>query len=89
MANGQVHSTQEILKNYTLLLDNHTFLVDLMPMVIRSFDAIIGMDWLFPHHLEVLCFEKALCQPLSNGEVLIVYDDKSSRNLRIICCLKA
>lgn len=44
MANDQVSSTQEILRNCNLTLDNHAFLVDLMPMVIGSFNTIIGMD---------------------------------------------
>lgn len=45
MANGESGSTQEILENCLLTLNNDTFHVDLMLMTIGSFDFIIGMDW--------------------------------------------
>lgn len=88
MVNGQVGSTQEILRNCTLTLDNHAFLVDLMPMVIGSFDTIICMDWLSHTHVKVLCFEKVLRPPLPNGEPLIIHGDKPDKNLTIISCMK-
>ena len=55
MSNGHLESTQEILNNCTLTLNDHIFHVNLMPMTIGSFDIIIGMDWLEPHHADVMC----------------------------------
>ena len=43
--NGQIGSTHEVLKYCTLTLNSDAFLVNLMPMVIGSFDVIIGMNW--------------------------------------------
>ena len=59
-----------------------------MPMPIGSFDFIIGMDWLSSHHAEILCHEKAIRLPLLNGEALIIYRDKSGKNLKVISCTK-
>ena len=89
MANGHLECTQEILNNCTLTLNDHTFLVNLMPMTIGSFDVIIGMDWLEPHHADVMCFEKAVQLNLPNGDTMIVYGDKSGDNLRIVSYIKA
>lgn len=50
-----------------------------MPMVIRSFDVIVIIEWLSRNHVNVLCFEKALCLPLPNGKALIIYGDKTGR----------
>lgn len=89
MANDHVGSTREILSNCILKLDNHIFLIELMQMIIGSFDVIISMDLLSSKHVEVLCFKKALCLPLPNREPLIVYGDKPDRNLKIIFYMKA
>ncbi|GKD98590.1 putative reverse transcriptase domain-containing protein, partial [Tanacetum coccineum] len=36
----------------------HPFDIDLMPVELGSFDAIIGMDWLANHHAVIVCDEK-------------------------------
>ena len=89
MANGHLECTREILTNCTLNLNDHVFHVNLIPMTIGSFDVIIGMDWLGPHHADVMCFEKALRLNLPNGDTMIIYGDKSGDNLRIVSCIKA
>ena len=53
-------------------------------MPISSFDVIIGMDWLSSHRAEILCHEKAIRLPLPNGEALIIYGDKSGKNLKVV-----
>ena len=60
-----------------------------MPVNIRSFDVIIGMDWLSPHHADIMCHEKAVRLHLPNHETLIIYGDKPSANLRLISSIKA
>lgn len=89
VANGQIESTLEILTNCLLTLNNHAFHVNLIPMTIGSFDVIIGMDWLSLHRAEILCFEKAIRLPLPNEVALVIYGDKSGKELRIVSCIKA
>ena len=89
MANRKKESTNDIFIGCTLTLDNYSFFIDLMPMSIKSFDVIIGMDWLSSNHADILCFEKAICLNLPSGETLMIYGDKLSSNLRIISCIKA
>lgn len=84
MVNDQVGSTHDVLKNFTLTLNNHTFLVNLMPMIIGSFDVIIDMDCLSLNHVKVLCFKKALHLPLFSREFLIVYKEKLSKDFKNI-----
>ncbi|GJU96632.1 putative reverse transcriptase domain-containing protein [Tanacetum coccineum] len=52
----------------------HPFNIDLMPIELGSFDAIIGMDWLANHHAVIVCDEKVVWIPYGN-EVLIVQGD--------------
>ena len=89
LANGQTGYSLEILNKCLLSLNDHVFHIDLMPIKIGSFDVIIGMDWLSPHHAEILCYEKAVRLPLPNNEAIIIYGDKSGKNLKIVSCMKA
>ncbi|XP_052621052.1 uncharacterized protein LOC128126917 [Lactuca sativa] len=88
IADGQSEKTHETLEKCLLTLNNYLFHVNLMPMPIGSFDVIIGMDWLSSHHAEILCHEKAIRLSLPNGEALIIYGDKSGKNLKVISCTK-
>nr|GFA75112.1 reverse transcriptase domain-containing protein [Tanacetum cinerariifolium] len=43
-----------------------SFTIDLMPVELGSFDAIIGMDWLRRHHAMIMCNEKLIRVPFGN-----------------------
>ncbi|GJV99945.1 putative reverse transcriptase domain-containing protein [Tanacetum coccineum] len=46
LADGRIIRLNTILRGCTLNLLNHPFNINLMPVELGSFDAIIGMDWL-------------------------------------------
>nr|GEU82785.1 hypothetical protein [Tanacetum cinerariifolium] len=46
LADGRIIGLNTILKGCTLNFLNHPFNIDLMPIKLGSFNAIIGMDWL-------------------------------------------
>ncbi|GJX94165.1 putative reverse transcriptase domain-containing protein [Tanacetum coccineum] len=56
------------------VVKGHPFNIDLMPVELGSFDAIIGMDWLANHHAVIVCDEKVMRIPYGD-EVLIVQGD--------------
>ncbi|GKA57984.1 reverse transcriptase domain-containing protein [Tanacetum coccineum] len=51
----------ESLKDNNLL--NHPFNINLMPIELGSFDAIIGMDWLAKYQAVIVCAEKIVASP--------------------------
>ncbi|GJY09790.1 reverse transcriptase domain-containing protein [Tanacetum coccineum] len=71
MADGNLVSTNTVIKGCTLTLLNHPFEIDLMPVKLGSFDIVIGMDWLSKYHAKILCNEKVVHIPI-NGETLII-----------------
>lgn len=85
----KTESMNSIYLGCTLTLDNHSFPIDLMPVSIKSFDIIIGMDWLSLHRGDIMCYEKAVRLNLPSNETLIVYGDKPRANLRIISSIQA
>ncbi|KAL7593881.1 hypothetical protein Lser_V15G32673 [Lactuca serriola] len=81
IANGETETTSDIYVGCTLTLNNHAFQIDLMSVTIRSFEVIIGIDWLSPHHADILCYEKVVRLNLPSNETLVIYGDKPDTNL--------
>ncbi|GJY85636.1 putative reverse transcriptase domain-containing protein [Tanacetum coccineum] len=71
MADGNLVSTNTVIKGCTLTLLNQPFEIDLMPIKLGSFDVVIGMDWLSKYRAKILCDEKVVHIPI-NGETLII-----------------
>ncbi|GJV22055.1 putative reverse transcriptase domain-containing protein [Tanacetum coccineum] len=67
-----------ILRGCILNILNHPFNIDLMPIELGSFDAIIGMDWLVKYQAIIVCAKKIVRIPWGN-ETLIVHVDGSNR----------
>nr|GFB24856.1 hypothetical protein [Tanacetum cinerariifolium] len=90
-ADGRIIGLNTILRSCTLNLQNHPFNIDLMPVELGSFDAIIGMDWLAKYQAVIVCAEKIVRIPWGN-ETLIIHGDGSNRvnttRLNIISCTK-
>ncbi|GJV21340.1 reverse transcriptase domain-containing protein [Tanacetum coccineum] len=87
MADGNLVSTNTIIKGCTLTLLNQPFEIDLMPIKLGSFDVVIGMDWLSKYHAKILCDEKVVHIPI-NDETLIIQGDRSKTQLNLISCIK-
>ncbi|GJY00739.1 putative reverse transcriptase domain-containing protein [Tanacetum coccineum] len=58
LANGRIIGLNTILRGCTLNFLNYPFNIDLMPVELGSFDAIIGMDWLVKYQAIIVCTEK-------------------------------
>ncbi|GJR71698.1 putative reverse transcriptase domain-containing protein [Tanacetum coccineum] len=91
LADGKIIDVDTIIRGCTLNLLNHPFNIDLMPVELGTFDAIICMDWLSKYHAVIICDEKIVRIPYGN-EVLIVRGDRSEgrseSRLNIISCTK-
>nr|GEY18540.1 reverse transcriptase domain-containing protein [Tanacetum cinerariifolium] len=91
LSDGRIIGLNTILRGCALNLLNHPFNIDLMPVEVGSFDAIIGMDWLAKYQAVIVCAEKIVCIPWGN-ETLIIHGDSSNQGnvtrLSIISCTK-
>ncbi|GJR72842.1 putative reverse transcriptase domain-containing protein [Tanacetum coccineum] len=76
LADGRIIVLNTILRGCILNLLNHPFNINLMPVELGSFDAIIGMDWLAKYQAIIVCAEKIVRIPWGN-ETLIVHGDGS------------
>ncbi|GJS02875.1 putative reverse transcriptase domain-containing protein [Tanacetum coccineum] len=91
LADGRIIGLNTILKGCTLNFLNHQFNVNLMPVELGSFDAIISMDWLEKFQAVIVCAEKIVRIPWRN-KTLIIHGDGSNQGnvtrLNIISCTK-
>nr|GEV93636.1 putative reverse transcriptase domain-containing protein [Tanacetum cinerariifolium] len=89
LADGRIIGLNSILRGCTLNFLNHPFNIDLMPVELGSFDAIIGMDWLAKYQAVIVCAKKIVRIPWEN-ETLIIHGDGSNQGnatqLNIISC---
>ncbi|GJX33174.1 putative reverse transcriptase domain-containing protein [Tanacetum coccineum] len=91
LADGRIIGINTILSGCILNFLNHPFNINLMPVELGSFDAIIGMDWLAKYQVVIECVEKIVRIPWRN-ETLIIHGDGSNwgnvTRLNIISCTK-
>ncbi|GJR58682.1 putative reverse transcriptase domain-containing protein [Tanacetum coccineum] len=67
LADGKIIGVNTIIQDCTLNFMNHPFNIDLMPVILDSFDVIIGMDWLTKYHGVIICDEKIEQEYFSRG----------------------
>nr|GEV88308.1 putative reverse transcriptase domain-containing protein [Tanacetum cinerariifolium] len=91
LADKKIVRINTIIRGCTLNLLNHPFTIDLMPVELCSFDAIIGMDWLRRHHAVIVCDEKLVRVTFGN-ETLVFREAESyirrESRLTVISCSK-
>ncbi|GKE29075.1 putative reverse transcriptase domain-containing protein [Tanacetum coccineum] len=63
LADGRIIGLNTILSGCTLNFLNHPFNINLMPVELGSFDAIIGMDWLAKYQEVIVCADKIVRLP--------------------------
>nr|GEY81232.1 putative reverse transcriptase domain-containing protein [Tanacetum cinerariifolium] len=89
IASGQLVEIDKVIKGCKLEIKCHEFDINLIPFGSDSFDAIIGMDWLSNHKVEIICHEKVIRIPLLDGKVFRVIGEKPKEKIRHLVSAKA
>ncbi|GKA15069.1 putative reverse transcriptase domain-containing protein [Tanacetum coccineum] len=63
LADGRIIRLDTILRGCTINFLNHPFNIDLMPIELGSFDAIVGMNWLAKYQAIIVCAKKIIRFP--------------------------
>ncbi|GKB92134.1 putative reverse transcriptase domain-containing protein, partial [Tanacetum coccineum] len=92
LANGKIIGVNTIIRGYTLNFMNHPFNINLKPVLLGSFDVIIGMDWLTKYHGVIIYDEKMVRVPF--GREMLIFqgngnNQREESRLNIISCTKA
>ncbi|XP_076914344.1 uncharacterized protein LOC143573318 [Bidens hawaiensis] len=80
--------TSRLVRNCSILLANHTFGIDLLPVELGSFDIVVGMDWLYKNQAEIICSENLIRLPLPRGETLTIQGEQGNSDLKLTSIMK-
>nr|GEW40793.1 putative reverse transcriptase domain-containing protein [Tanacetum cinerariifolium] len=83
LADGKIVGINTIKQGCTLNFLNHPFTIDLMPVGLGSFDAIISMDWLRRHHAVIMCDEKAKGCHVFLAQISATKEDGKSKEKQV------
>ncbi|GJV97473.1 putative reverse transcriptase domain-containing protein [Tanacetum coccineum] len=89
ISSGKLVEINKIIRNCKLVIEGHTFKIDLIPFGHGSFDVIVGMDWLSRHKAKIVCHDKVVRISLPNGEMLRVLGEKPEDKMRHLMSAKA
>ncbi|GJZ13055.1 putative reverse transcriptase domain-containing protein [Tanacetum coccineum] len=67
LTDGRISETNVVHRGCMLGLLGHSFDIDLIPVELRSFNVIIGMDWLAKYHALIVCDEKVTQKYIQKG----------------------
>ncbi|GJR57109.1 putative nucleotidyltransferase, ribonuclease H [Tanacetum coccineum] len=87
-ANDHEYEAREILLDCKMNLTDKLFEINLILIKLKSFDVVIGMDWLTKVQAKINCLEKVLKIPLKGNKNLIVQGEKPVRDLKIMSAIK-
>ncbi|GJS20044.1 putative reverse transcriptase domain-containing protein [Tanacetum coccineum] len=89
IASGQLVEIDKVIKGCKLEIEGYAFDIDLIPFGHRSFDVIIGIDWLSNYKAEIICHEKVVKIPLPDGKVIRVLRERPEEKARLLMSSKA
>ncbi|GKC88014.1 putative reverse transcriptase domain-containing protein [Tanacetum coccineum] len=89
IASGQLVEINKVICGFKLEVEGYTFDIDLIPFGHRSFDVIVGMDWLSRHKAKIVCHEKVVRNPLPNGEMIRFLEERPEEKVRHLKSEKA
>nr|GEX63938.1 putative reverse transcriptase domain-containing protein [Tanacetum cinerariifolium] len=89
IARGQLVEIDKVIKGCQLEIKSHIFDIDLIPFEHRSFDVVIGMNWLSNYMEEIIFHKKVVRIPLLDGNVLRVLGERPKEKVRLLMSTKA
>ncbi|KAD4889132.1 hypothetical protein E3N88_21205 [Mikania micrantha] len=75
----------DVYRKCKLTIDGEDFDIDLIPMVLGEFDAVVGMDWLSAHGANIVCKHKIIQLMSPSGHEVCIRGEK--RGGMILCSL--
>ncbi|KAI3740280.1 hypothetical protein L2E82_30706 [Cichorium intybus] len=81
VADGKHIQVQHMYRNCELSIDNKKFQVNLLPIRIKSFDIVIGMDWLGVNDAKIECGQKRVSVKTPKGKVYVYGERGNQKDL--------
>ncbi|KAK1415113.1 hypothetical protein QVD17_30884 [Tagetes erecta] len=85
IASDKSFFVSEVCQNCKIIIQEEEYPIDLIPITLREFDVVIGMDWLSLHHASIVCNQKIVQFMSPTGKQICVYGER--KNDIIMCTM--
>ncbi|GJR80413.1 putative reverse transcriptase domain-containing protein [Tanacetum coccineum] len=89
IAGNEIVVVSKVYRDVEIEIDDSVFKIDLIPIVLRAFDIMIGMDWLDRYNANILCSQKLVRVVNPQGREIIIYGDKRKGEFKLCSMMKA
>ncbi|GJR67398.1 putative reverse transcriptase domain-containing protein, partial [Tanacetum coccineum] len=88
IAGNEIVVVSKVYRDVEIEIDDSVFKIDLIPIVLRAFDIVIGMDWLDRYNANILCSQKHVRVVNPQGREIIIYGDKRKGEFKLCSMMK-
>jgi hypothetical protein len=85
----EIVEVNDIYKGCRVIIEDHEFNVDLIPLKMVDFDMILGMDYLSSHQATINCYTKFITIRTVDGKMVNFYGKRSVIPNSLISVMKA
>ena len=86
---GHSVNVNKVYKNFSIIIHDREFSVDLITLPFREFDLILGMDWLSKHRAIIDCDKKTVVLRCSDKSEVIVHGVRSGSMSNVTSAMQA
>ncbi|KAI3740651.1 hypothetical protein L2E82_31121 [Cichorium intybus] len=88
LASGKKVEIKHVYRGCELSIDDKKFSLNLLPIGVKTFDVVIGMDWLGANDAKIACGKKIVSVKIPDGSKVYVYGEKPKRMSSLISAAK-
>ncbi|KAI3765789.1 hypothetical protein L2E82_15833 [Cichorium intybus] len=88
LASGKKVGIKQVYRGCELSIDDQKFSLNLLPIGVKTFDVVIGMDWLGANDAKIACGKKIVSVKIPCGSKVYVYGEKPKRMSNLISTAK-
>ncbi|KAI3690640.1 hypothetical protein L2E82_48797 [Cichorium intybus] len=89
IANGELVTVRHVYENCPIEINGRILMANLLPIGIKGFDVVIGMDSLGAHEAKILCGKRVVSIKSPDGNKMYVYGERRNNMQSIISAVKA
>nr|GEZ71746.1 hypothetical protein [Tanacetum cinerariifolium] len=89
IADNKVLVVSNMYLKVEIEIDDSTFMINLIPIMLEVFDIVIGMDWLDKYNANILCSQELVRVVNRQGQEIIIYGDKRKGDYKLCSIMKA
>ncbi|GKB76768.1 putative reverse transcriptase domain-containing protein [Tanacetum coccineum] len=88
ITDSKVVVVSNVYRDVEIEIDDSTFRIDLIPIMLGVFDIVIGIDWLDKYNANILCSQKLVHVVNPEGREIIIYGDKRKGDFKLCFVMK-